>query len=67
MRTYYCKRCQANKAPKLDARGRDKVTRFRSGFVARYLECNHTVSVNDRAATLDTDCGGLSAQLVGMA
>lgn len=54
MQTYYCKRCQAHKpALKLD-NGRDKVARFRSGYVARYLTCNHTVSVND-APTVQTE------------
>lgn len=66
MRLYYCKRCQQNQPPKRDSRGRDKIVRFQSGYVARYLECGHTVSVNNSAFIVDTDCGGISAQLAGV-
>lgn len=44
---YYCKRCRVAQEPMVDpARpGRDKVRGMRSGFVARYLTCGHSVAV----------------------
>ena len=50
MITYFCKRCRAAVAAVQQANGREKVARFRSGYVARYLACGHTVSVNDAPA-----------------
>ena len=50
MITYFCKRCRAAVAAVRQANGREKVARFRSGYVARYLACGHTVSVNDAPA-----------------
>jgi len=50
MTAYYCKSCRAAVAAVQQANGREKVARFRSGYVARYLDCGHTVSVNDAPA-----------------
>ena len=50
MAAYYCKRCCAAVEAVQQANGREKVARFRSRYVARYLACGHTVSVNDAPA-----------------
>lgn len=53
--TYYCKRCQGAKEAKKLPNGRDKVIRFRSGYVARYLVCGHVVSVNDAPQAVEVE------------
>lgn len=40
MNMYHCQHCRADVLPILD-RGAEKVRRFRSGWVARYLACGH--------------------------
>ena len=60
MTAYYCKRCRAAVAAVQQANGREKVARFRSGYVARYLACGHTVSVNDASAAAPVDRPPLS-------
>ena len=50
MTAYYCKSCRAAVDAVRQANGCEKVARFRSGYVARYLACGHTVSVNDAPA-----------------
>jgi len=50
MTAYYCKRCRTGVEAVQQANVREKVAQFRSGYVARYLACGHTVSVNDAPA-----------------
>jgi len=60
MAAYYCNRCRAAVAAVQQANGREKVARFRSGYVARYSDCGHTVSVNDAPAATPVDRPPLS-------
>jgi hypothetical protein len=50
MIAYYCKRCRTAVVASRQANGREKMARFRNGYVARYLACGHTVSVNNAPA-----------------
>lgn len=43
---YHCRRCRCPQAPE-QVDGRDKVRGFRSGYVARFLVCGHSVAVTD--------------------
>lgn len=45
---YFCKRCHIPVPALTDARGKEKVRGFPSGYVARFLACKHTISVNDK-------------------
>lgn len=47
--TYYCKRCLCNREAAKE-NGKDKVRGFRSGYVARYLQCRHTIPVTQPPA-----------------
>jgi len=60
---YYCKRCRTAVA----AVTPNKVRRFRSGYVARYLTCGHTVSVNDAPVRLMGDDSPITpAEIAGL-
>jgi hypothetical protein len=60
MTAYHCKRCRAAVAAVQQANGREKLARFRSGYVARHLACGHTVSVNGAPAAAPVDRPPLS-------
>lgn len=47
--TYPCKRCGSPR-PAVVERGKDKIRSMRSGYVARFLECGHSCSVNQAPA-----------------
>jgi hypothetical protein len=48
--TYHCKRCQSLKTP-VQENGTDKIKRMRSGYVARFLECGHSIPVTQHPIT----------------
>ena len=48
MANFYCKRC-GKPQPELLEKGKAKVRMFPSGYVARFLECKHTVPVAQKA------------------
>ena len=60
MAAYYCKRCCAAVEAVQQANGREKLARFRSGYVARHLACGHTASVNGAPAAAPVDRPPLS-------
>lgn len=56
MNLYHCQHCRADVLPILD-RGAEKVRRFRSGWIARYLACGHLAPVTLQPVTVPSKCG----------
>ena len=45
---YRCKLCNKDVAATLDKNGKEKVRGFRSGWVARFLDCGHIQPVTEQ-------------------